>query len=95
MTAVSVRYRPSSRPAPAAHGEQPLERQRAGCVRRLPDHVDAAHTGLGGGLGRLPEHACPGDDGPARLSLSWNSISGALSSTFIGTTTPPALSIPK
>ena len=86
---------PLGEPYPVRHGEQLLERVRARGVRGVAHRVDLAQPGRLGALGRVAEHAFPGDQDLAPQSRSWKATSGALSSTFSGTTTPPALRIPK
>src|SRR3982074_1290038 len=48
-----------------------------------------------GALQGFAGEVLPGDRNFASESLRWNSTSGALRRTFIGTTTPPALRMPK
>ena len=78
MTAVSVRYRPAICRPPAVAASSRSNGTARRCVLGLPDDVDVAHTGLGGGLGRLLEHAGPGDDGPrpavAELELDFRRL---------------------
>src|SRR5262249_7953498 len=88
---------PRSQPDPVPRsGEQPLERRGTVRIGGVTDSVDRAEPRPPRRLWR-PPRAPPSHVMSifAEESPRWNATSGALSSTFSGTATAPALRIPK